>query len=90
MIVSALLDLIYNVISTLLSIIDLPDLPDTAKSYIEQFKGILSDGVAIFGVYFDLQYIKILFTIFITVTLAIEVYHLVMWVIKKIPMLGIK
>lgn len=90
MIISGLLDLIYNLVTTVLSVINLPDIPEAGKGYITQFQEIISDGINLLGTYIDFSYIKVLLTIFITIILAEELYHLVMWIIKKIPLLNIK
>lgn len=90
MLISLLLDVIYKIISTVLSVINLPDIPDAAVSYLNSFKELLVEGVHLLGAYIDLSYIKTLLIIFVTIVLAEELYHLVMWIIKKIPMLGIE
>lgn len=89
MIINALLSLLHSVLSILTSFISIPSLPDDIKSFISKALEFMLSGLNILGNYFDLNYLLMLFGIVIAVEAGILIYKIVMWVIKKIPMLGI-
>lgn len=69
---------------------EIPKLPPTVYEYVEQFFGYLEVGAGILANYVHLPYLMTLFTIILAVDGAILIYHLVMWILKKIPVLGIE
>lgn len=90
MIIKGLLTLIYNVFKVLTIPISIPTMPDGVKEVIALSIDYLGEGVAILSNYVDMNYLLSLFGIIIAVDIGMLVYKLVMWVIKKIPMLGIE
>ena len=89
MIIEGLLNVLYNVFSALTSAIDIPAMPADVSSYISTFTSYIKTGLQILAVYTPLQYMLTLFGIVIAIELGLKIYHFVMWVIKKIPMLGV-
>lgn len=89
MIIEGLLNVLYNVFSALTSAIDIPAMPADVSSYINTFTSYIKTGLQILAVYTPLQYMLTLFGIVIAIELGLKIYHFVMWVIKKIPMLGV-
>lgn len=87
MIIELLLGLLYKVLDLLL-IFKIPQLPSQVTSYVDTLFGYLETGASILSNYTPLTYLLTLFGIFVAVDAAILIYHFVMWIIRKIPMLG--
>lgn len=90
MIIELLLTAFYNIISLLFSPINIPRIPDDVFSYIETFISYIATGKAILSQFVPIDYFLILFGIVVVIESAILIYHFVMWILKKIPMVGIK
>lgn len=88
MIISLLLDALYNVFNLLTSAIDIPNFPIEAEEYFDAFISYLQAGAGIVANYTPLPYLLLLFGIILAVDIGIKIYHFVMWVLKKIPFLG--
>lgn len=89
MIIEGLLNVLYNVFSALTSAINIPQIPEDIYSYIDTAVRYIGTGLKIVAVYTPLQYMLTLFGIVIAIEVGLKIYHFVMWVIKKIPMLGV-
>lgn len=89
MIIEMLLDAFYNIMSTML-ILDIPSMPAEAMEYINTAFEYLVAGAGILANYTPLTYLMVLFGVLLAVDVGIVLYHFIMWVIKKIPMLGIE
>lgn len=90
MIIKALLELLYKVFSTLTSAISIPQLPEEVAGFLEEFIGYLVTGMQILAVFTHFEYLLLLIGIVVAIDVGMLIYHFVMWVIKKIPMLGIE
>lgn len=89
MIIEGLLNILYNVFSVLTSAINIPAMPSTVSASINNLTQYISVGMQILATYFDLSYLITLFKIVIAIEIGLKIYYFVMWVIKKIPMLGV-
>lgn len=89
MIIEGLLNVLYNVFSALTSAISIPAMPADISTYLSTFTSYLKVGLQILAVYTPLSYLLTLFGIVVGIELGLKIYHFVMWVIKKIPMLGV-
>ena len=89
MIIELLLDLIYVIFYILTTPINIPSLPTEISSYISTIIEYVGVGVGILSNYCHLSYLLTLFGIVIAIEIGIGVYNIVMFVIKKIPMLNI-
>lgn len=87
-IIKGLLSLISGIIN--LIPFNIPSLPDSVGTIFNTFLGYLNDGIGFVSNFCHMNYVAILFGIFITIEASLMIYKFVMWVIKKIPMLGIK
>lgn len=87
MIIEMLLTLLKNVLNLLL-VFEIPPLPDNVTGYIDTLFSYLETGASILANYTPLSYLLSLFGILLAVDAAILIYHFVMWIIRKIPMLG--
>lgn len=90
MIIEALLTLLYNVFALLTSPISIPQLPDTISQVMTDALEWVTVGLQIMGAYTHESYLLTLFGIVVAVDVGVMLYKFVMWVLKKIPMLGIK
>lgn len=88
MILSFILDVIYSLFSFLTTPINLPDMPSSVSRAMEQMLGYIEAGVGVLSAYTPYSYLVSLFAIVVAVEVGISIYKFVMWVIKKIPMLG--
>lgn len=90
MIVESLLNSIYTVLNAVFSVINIPGMPDGMP---DQVVGFVSDTLGYVGSLVSLfvpwSQVKVFFPILIVILASEEIYKLVMWVLKKIPMLGI-
>lgn len=89
MIIEALMNLILNVFSLLTSPINIPSMPADVETYLSNFLEYMEMGLQVLAVYTPLEYLLVLFGIIVAIDVGLAVYHFVMWVLKKIPMLGI-
>jgi hypothetical protein len=89
MIFENIMNSIFNLFSTLISGINIPPLPDDVDVFMSDCLEYMQNGIYILNNYMNLEYILVLFGIILVIDIAIHVYHFVMWILKKIPMLGI-
>lgn len=89
MIIETLMNILYKVFSALTSFINIPSLPDAISGYMDTALGYIGSGVQILATFTHLQYLLVLFGIILAVDVGIGIYHFVMWILKKIPMLGV-
>lgn len=88
MIIEALMQVVYRLFAILTSPINIPSLPDGVKTVMSDVLGYLETGIALLANYTDLEYLLVLFGLIIAVDVGILLYKLVMWILRKIPMLG--
>lgn len=89
MIIKLFLDAIYAVFKVLTSAINIPSLPHEVQSFLTQALEYITTGIGILANYTDIGYLMILLGIIVSIDIGIGIYHLVMWVIRKIPMANI-
>ena len=92
MIITALIELILNVLGALL-IFDLPQLPESVTSVLDSMLEYLVSGVGIIRAFVGDVCMTLIATLFGLVVLANAAYFLysfVFFVIRKIPMLNVK
>lgn len=90
MIIKALMELIYNLFAILTAPINIPGLPEDVKTMITSALEYIQMGLGLLANWTDLPYLLVLFGIVAAVDVGMLLYKLVMWVLAKIPMLGIK
>lgn len=91
MIIETLLNVIISLFTTLLSFVNIPKIPDeTINSVHNTLNSIIEKGAPLIDLVIPYNVAKGLLLIVIAIEIAIPVYHFVMWILKKIPMLGIE
>lgn len=84
-----MMELVYKLLSLVLSPLSIPGFPEETTQNVADFFNILFDtsssmiGLLVPTVTF------VLIRIVITVEIGIHLYHFVLWILRKIPMLGI-
>lgn len=92
MIITALLNLIANLLSAVL-VFDLPKWPSQIDQVFQTVISWMVTGVGVFRAFVGketLTVISVLLGLVLAMNAAYLVYSLVFWVLRKIPMLGIK
>jgi len=91
MIIEALLNAIKGLLGLILNVIHLPALdPASIQSVNDFIDMIVQSGGSLIGLFVRWSTVKIGLTIVILLVSAKYIYSLVMWIVRKIPMLGIK
>lgn len=89
MLVESLVSMLINVFDKLTSAIDIPALPASVDDMLWEVWDYLYSGAVILMNYTHWDYLRILFGIVLAIEAAFTIYKLVMWILRKIPMLGI-
>jgi hypothetical protein len=77
--------------TSLLNFINIPQIPtDILNSVNSVIDTIITKGSCLIDLFIPYNIAKTLLLIVIFIEIAIGVYHFVMWVIKKIPLLSIR
>lgn len=83
------MNLLLSVLSVLFLPFKIASLPAEVSSWFLVFLGYLADGVAIVAAYTDFAFLMVLVGIAVTISGIVSAYHILMWILKKIPFLGI-
>lgn len=92
MIITALINLIFGLLSVLL-VFNLPQLPDSFMTILNTIKDYLVGGVGLIRAFVGdtaMGVIAVCLQLVIFLNAAYFLYSFVFWVIKKIPMLNIR
>lgn len=84
MIVELLADVLKAMLR-LLMVFDLPNLPDEVMTYLNEMFGYIDAAGGLLANYTPLSYLLTLFGCVLAVDVGIGIYHIVMWVLAKIP-----
>lgn len=88
MLFELLCDTIYNIITTLLQWVDIPKLEamDDVTSVVNM---AVDNGMGFFKLFIDVDVVGFGLAVVIVINSAKYIWALVMWILKKIPMIGI-
>ena len=64
-------------------------IPDSAIAIIDEYASYLGVGFAILNNYCNLSYIFGLFAYILVVDLSLDLVNFIIWICKKIPLLGV-
>lgn len=91
MIIEALLNLIIKLFTGLLSFVNIPQIPENTISNVgNTLNTIIEKGAPLIDLVIPYDVAKGLLIVVISIEVAIPVYHFVIWLMKKIPMLSIR
>ena len=68
----------------------LPQVPDRFMMVIDVFINFVGGGISAVNCFLDLPFIVVCIPIWLAIASFDKTYHLVMWVLRKIPVLGIE
>lgn len=90
MIIEAVINVLYNIFKVLTSPINIDKLPPSVSDALAKALEYISAGFGIVGQFCHLTYLTVLFGLILAVDAGVMIYNIVMWVLKKIPFLGIE
>lgn len=90
MILQAVFDLVKNVIKLVFGWINLPDMPEAVTSVVDELFTLLRGSVGMMGIFLDLKMLKILLPVLLIVINFEDVWKFTMFILRKIPFLGIE
>lgn len=90
MILQAVFDLVRNVIKLVFGWINLPAMPEAVTSVIDELFALLRGSVGMMGIFLDLKMLKILLPVLLIVMNFEHVWKFTMFILRKIPFLGIE
>lgn len=90
MIIQAILDLVKNVLFLVFGWISLPQMPEQITNAINTFLDLIFDNVGLLGLFIRIDTIKLVVPVILIIMNFEKLYHLTLWILKKIPMLNIK
>lgn len=70
-------------------VLEIPDLPTEVHGYVDMAFDYIVSGGGILANYTPLGYLMTLFGVLLAVDAGILIYHLVLWVVRKIPAAGV-
>lgn len=90
MIIKGLFELVYALLSIVFAPINLPDLPAGIQDVFDDFLDIIISGVDLASLIIDFNVVKWLVPIVIAVANFDKIWSAIMFILKKIPFLGIE
>ena len=79
-----------NVIKLVFGWINLPDMPEAVTSVVDELFALLRGSVGMMGIFLDLKMLKILLPVLLIVINFEHVWKFTMFILRKIPFLGIE
>lgn len=90
MIIEGVINVLLAVFRALTAPINIASMPEGVRDALETALEYISAGFGIVGQFTHLSYLVVLFGLILAVDAGVLIYKIVMWVIKKIPFLGIE
>lgn len=92
MIITAIMDMIYWLLDKLL-VFDLPSLPSTVVTLANQVVGYITTGFDVLRCFVGntaMSVLGVCLALVIAMNIAMTVYHLVFWVLRKVPVASVR
>lgn len=90
MIIEALLNLVKGLLNVVFGWISLPPFPEQLTGSIDTFLNLIFDNLNLLGFFIRPITLTVCIPILIILLNFEQVYKLIMWIVKKIPFLGVK
>lgn len=90
MILEAILTILKVLLQFVFGWINLPQFPENLTNSIDSFLSILFDNISLLGFFIRPVTLTVAIPILIILLNFEQVYKFTMWIIKKIPFLGVK
>lgn len=85
MLIELLMDLVFGLFSVLTLPIALPEIATDTMLVVMTGFAYMKTGLEILGNYVNLPYLGLLFGLVVSADVALLLYRLIMWIIRKIP-----
>lgn len=89
MLVLGLFEMIFLFLSFLLQDLTIMSLPESIGEFFTLSFTYLEDGLGILNVYFDLSYLFMLLGCVLVVDIFLRGWAIILWILRKIPLLNI-
>lgn len=89
MLIELVFGAVFNIFAILISVINIPPLDPKILSYVETGFEYVNNAVDILATYVDIPFLLVMLGLIIAVDIAVTIYKVVMWVVRKIPLLNI-
>ncbi|GLC80241.1 hypothetical protein [Lacrimispora brassicae] len=90
MIIESILNLFSSALKLIFGWINLPDVPPEIADVVNQLFGYMKSGIGLVFLFVPMPLVRILLPLVVVVVNFDKVYKLVMFVLRKIPFLGIE
>ena len=90
MIIESVLNLFSSALKLIFGWINLPDLPADVQLVLDQLFEYMDAGIGFVFLFFNMSLVKLMLPFVLVVMNFDKVYKLVMYVLRKIPFLGVK
>lgn len=88
MIIEAVINLVTTLIHAVFGFINIPAMPEGIETSINYVFDLLFNGVQFLGFVMHWEVVKVLLPILLAVLVLEQAYHVIMWIIRKLPFLG--
>ena len=89
MIIEALMNLVKNLVNLIFGVVTIPGLPEEFLEALESFYGYFDYADGLIGLFFPVD-LEPFFIVWAAIFGFEHGYPLIMWILRKIPMLGIE
>ena len=90
MIIKGLLELIFGLLQIVFAPINLPDLPEAIQNVLDGLVDVLGSAVGLFAIFFDMSVVRVLIPLVIVIVNFERVWNLILFILRKIPFIGIE
>lgn len=90
MIIKGLLELIFSLLQIIFSPINIAPLPPDIEKILDKFIDWIISGYSILDIFVDMRVVKYLIPIVIVVANLDKVWSFIMFILRKIPFIGVE
>lgn len=83
---------LFTIVTFLINLIpfNIPSFPNDISSYLTTFQGYITEAIGFVKFFLPWSYVVTLLRILLAIIIALELYKFLMWILRKIPMFGMK
>lgn len=78
------------IFSPIIEVLDFPSVPPELVQIIDQVFGYMRSAMGLFNFFCPLELIRPALAVMVAVWVIEHGYHVLMWVMRKIPLIGVK
>lgn len=90
MIVKGLCELVYSLLAIVFSPVQLPQMPEGVQNVFDELLEVLKGSVGLASVFLDFNVVKWLIPVVLVVANFEKVWNMIIFILRKIPFLGIE